>query len=228
MTRPYRLHYAPDNASLVVRMVLEELQQPYETALVERRLEEQRSPAYLRVNPNGLIPAIETPHGIIFETGAILLWLADTHRQLAPTMDSPDRGEFLKWLFYVSNTLHPALQRMFYPGKYVPRQDQAMETLQDRCKSSIRAHLSIINDHYKPANTPTVTDFYLAACLRWVQIYGHKDKSWMSLETYPVLHGLVTALERRASVRAAIQAEGLGARPFTAPQYPQPPEGSAV
>ena len=84
MSHRLRLHYAPDNASLCIRLALEELGLPYETVLVNRATHAQRSPAYLALNPNGLIPVLETPDGPLFETGAILLWLADTHGGLRP------------------------------------------------------------------------------------------------------------------------------------------------
>ena len=97
----YRLHYAPDNASLIIRLALEELELPYETVLVDRARTAQQSAEYLALNPNGLIPVLETPHGALFETGAILLWLADTEGKLAPPPESAARGNFLKWLFFV-------------------------------------------------------------------------------------------------------------------------------
>ena len=73
MKPEYRLHYAPDNASLVIRLVLEELGQPYETLLVDRRAEAQNSPEYRALNPNGLIPVLETPDGPLFETAQFTL-----------------------------------------------------------------------------------------------------------------------------------------------------------
>ena len=89
MTAPYRLHYAPDNASLVIRLALEDMGLPYETVLVDRTTREQDSAAYRALNPAGLIPVLETPQGPVFETAAILLWLADTHGQLAPAPADP-------------------------------------------------------------------------------------------------------------------------------------------
>ncbi|MGA0281294.1 MAG: glutathione S-transferase N-terminal domain-containing protein, partial [Paracoccaceae bacterium] len=91
----YILHYAPDNASLIVRLALLELGLPFKTRLVERRTHAQRSPEYLKLNPNGRIPVLETPQATMFETGAILLWLADTHNALAPGINTPQRGTFL-------------------------------------------------------------------------------------------------------------------------------------
>jgi len=61
LTKRCRLHYAPDNASLIVRLVLEDLGVPYETVLVNRAAGGQREAPYLALNPNGLIPVLETP-----------------------------------------------------------------------------------------------------------------------------------------------------------------------
>lgn len=114
--RPYRLHYAPDNASLCVRLALLRLGQPFETVLVDRRGRGQKVPAYLALNPNGLIPTLETDEGPLFETAAILLWLADRHgRGLAPPVGHPDRGRILAWHVWMANTLHVAMRSLFYP-----------------------------------------------------------------------------------------------------------------
>ena len=115
----YVLHYAPDNASLIVRLALEHRGLPYRAALVDRRAKAQQSAAFRALNPNGLIPVLETSEGALFETGAILLYLADRHGGLGPGLDDPARGDFLKWLFFLSNTLHPGLRRLFYPQNYI-------------------------------------------------------------------------------------------------------------
>jgi glutathione S-transferase len=132
--RRYRLHYAPDNASLVVRLALEELGQPYDTVLVDRAARGHKAPEYRALNPAGLIPVLETPDGPVFETGAILLWLADRHGALAPAPDSPDRGAFLKWLFFTSNTLHAGLRMRFYPAQYAAGDPAAQAVLSAHMK----------------------------------------------------------------------------------------------
>lgn len=65
----FTLHYAPDNASLIVRRVLEELGLPYRAALVDRRSVQQKSPAYLALNPQGLIP-VGKPRMVLCEKPA--------------------------------------------------------------------------------------------------------------------------------------------------------------
>ena len=109
----YVLHYYPDTASLAVRMVLAELGVQHRCELIDREAGVLSSPAYRKMQPLGLIPAMETPDGTMFETAAILLYLADRHPGLAPAVGSPDRGDFLKWLFFLSNTAHADLRTIF-------------------------------------------------------------------------------------------------------------------
>jgi len=121
MTQPLVLHYAPDNASLCVRLLLEAMDMAYETALVDRRAQGHKTPAYIALNPNGLIPTLVTPAGAMFETGAILLWLADQKPGVVfPATDEAARAKALTWLFWLSNTLHPCLRQIFYPNQYSP------------------------------------------------------------------------------------------------------------
>jgi len=231
----YRLHYAPDNASLVIRLALEEMDQPYDTVLVDRAARAQKAPDYLALNPAGLIPALETPDGPLFETGAILLWLADRHGALAPAPGSPDRGAFLKWLFFTSNTLHAGLRMRFYPDQYVGDDPVAQAALRTCMRGESAHHLSLIEDQaaagsgWLGARAPSVLDLYLACLLRWARLYpADEDKGWIGLDRLPHLCDMAARLETRASVAAAIRAEGLGPAPFTDPRHPVPPEGSAT
>ncbi|MCV3270395.1 glutathione S-transferase family protein [Roseobacter sinensis] len=230
MTEPaYTLHYAPDNASLIVRLALEELGLPYRTRLVDRRRAAQRAPAHLALNPAGLIPALETPDGPIFETGAILLWLADRHGDLIPPPRDPARTDALKWLFYLSNTLHPALRMLFYPSLYVGPDAAHQAQLRAQTRANILRHVAILEADCDPRGTPSVLDLYLAPMLRWLQLYPREsDRSWFELASFAKLHHMALMLEGRASTHAAQTAEGLGPTPFTAPQAPQPPEGTAT
>lgn len=234
MTTRYRLHYAPDNASLIVRLVLETLQQPYETVLVDRRVQGHKSAEYLRINPNGLIPALETPDGPIFETGAILLWLADRHGALAPGIGSPERAPFLKWLFFTSNTLHVAMRMLFYPAQYIGEDPAQQADLRAHMQGEAARHLTALDQvaasgpAWLGGEAPSVLDFYLACLLRWMALYPEGGTGWFNLSNWPHLQALVARLQPCDAVQRAIHAEGLGPAPFTAPQYARPPEGSAT
>jgi glutathione S-transferase len=74
-----QLHYFPGNASLAPHMLLEELGVPFELRLVDRAQDAQKSPAYLKLNPNGTIPVLVDGDLVLYETAAICLHLVDTH-----------------------------------------------------------------------------------------------------------------------------------------------------
>lgn len=230
----YTLYYAPDNASLIIRLVLEELAIPYRTELVDRRINAQRSAGYLALNPAGQIPTLITPEGPISETAAILLWLADTHGRMAPRADDPARGAFLKWLFFTSNTIQANLRANFYPWRYVGDDVLAQRQLRRYIQNELSHAIGLLED--VAANQPSwlgggevsVLDYYLACCLRWCGLYPSEDHDWFTLTKYPCLASTLDRLQQRPAVLAAIAAEGLGEQPFTAPQVSNPPEGSAL
>lgn len=221
MTTPYRLHYAPDNASLIIRLALCELALPFDCVRVDRETGAHKAAPYLDLNPAGRIPALETPDGVMFETGAILLWLADRHQALFPTIDDPDRGNALKWLFYVSNTLHPNLNLRFYPDQYTK---EARDALRAGAVDNIKHAFSLLNDVAGEGhlwfNGPDVSllDLYVAATLRWSQIYPAKDYQQIQAKSWPNLFAMAQRLETRDSVATLINAEGLGTTPFSDPQ----------
>lgn len=227
----YRLHYAPDNASLIVRLALEELGVEYQTVLVDRNLQAQKSAAYRALNPFALIPVLETPDGPMFETAAILLWLADRHGAMAPAPQAGERAVFLSWLFATSNGLHTDLRQLFYPALYAGDHPPAHRAL---CIARIRAHL----DRYESlaaaghswfnGAAPSVLDYYLAVARRWLVLYPRGNPGGIDPAHWPRLHAMSRRLEARPAVQTAIRAEGLGPAPFSSPVNAAPPEGSAV
>ena len=233
MSQDLRLHYAPDNASLVIRLALLEMGVPFDTVLVDRSKHEQEGAAYRALNPNGLIPVLETPQEPLFETAAILLWLVDEHGQLGPAAVSPDRGAFLKWLFFASNTLHADLRILFYAEKYID--EPQAEVLRAGVRPRLRAHLGLLDTVAQDApkwfcaEHPSVLTYYVACMMRWMALYpAGSDRSWYNISDTPYLQRILQSLETRPATRQATQAEGLGATPFTSPTYANPPEGSAL
>ncbi|MDP3263759.1 MAG: glutathione S-transferase [Tabrizicola sp.] len=225
----YTLHYAPDNASLIIRLVLDGAGIPYRTALVDRRTRQQDSAEYRALNPAGLIPTLITPHGPISETGAILLWLADTHG-LGPKPADPDRLPFLKWLFFLSNTAHADLRQMFYPHLYCPV--DAHPAHAEIMTARMNRHFALLDkaaaEHPTLFAPPRPLAAYTITLARWCVLYTDTAKPWFSLTDYPTLRGLAEAQERRVETPVIARAEGLGPAPFTDPQDPNPPEGSAL
>lgn len=231
----YILHYAPDNASLVVRLALEQLGVPYRCELVDRSTNAQKSEKYKALNPNGLIPTLETDQGVLFETAAILLWLADRHGGLGPSKDEAGRGDFLKWLFFVSNTIHPCLRRLFYPEQYIGPDPTHQAALRAHARDALQTHHAKLNTLAASGHAwcagpvPSALDFYIAGSLRWPAIYpADQKRDWHNIANYPALQDMCLRLEGLPSTHALIKAEGMNATPFTAPEPPTPPEGSAI
>ena len=227
-----KLYYAPDNASLILRLALEEAALPYETVLVDRATRAQKAPEYLALNPVGVIPTLVTPQGALAETGACLLWLCDTYPDagLGPAPHHAERGMFLRWLFYLSNTVHADLIRIFYPDRFVP--PETVEVHHTMMARQLLAHFGILDaalrDEPSIFAPPSALAFYLGPLLRWSALYPASSKRWLDLGTYPALEELAMSLEARTAVRAAATAEGLGDTPFSRPKLPRPPEGSAT
>lgn len=115
------LHYAPGNASMTPHMLLEELGVPFALTLVDRENNAHKSPAYLKLNPNGLIPVLMDGELVIYESAAIVLHLVDTHPSvgLAPDVGTAERAHFYKWLVWFAASLIPQFQIYFYSERYV-------------------------------------------------------------------------------------------------------------
>jgi glutathione S-transferase len=116
-----KLHYHPSDASLMPHILLEELGVPFALQRVDRANNAQKSPAYLKLNPNGLIPVLEDGALVVYETPAILLHLADTHPQahLVPDIGTPERAQCYQWMAWLSNTLQATLVQYFCAERYV-------------------------------------------------------------------------------------------------------------
>ncbi|MEL7279241.1 MAG: glutathione S-transferase family protein [Pseudomonadota bacterium] len=234
MTYAYRLHWLPDNASLVIRLALEEMGVAYEPVLLNRAAGAHKGAAYMRLNPAGLIPALETPDGAIFETAAILLWLADRHGKMAPAPDDPDRGALLKYLFFTSNTLHVAARMRFYPNQYLGEDADTHAALRTHLKGEIQRHLDLLEAAYAAGDgglggALSIVDVYVACLCRWNMLYPMDEaKDWCQISKWPHLRAMAQRLEACDCTRSAISAEGLGPTPFTNPVHPTPPVGSVM
>ncbi len=107
-----QLYSLPTPNGVKASIMLEEIGLPYEVHLVDIMKNETWTPDYLSLNPNGKIPAILDPHGpggrplALWESGAILVYLADKSGQLIPT-DPAARYETLQWVFWQMAAVGP-------------------------------------------------------------------------------------------------------------------------
>lgn len=213
------LHHAPDFASTIVRMALEELELPHTLSIVDFDAGALQSAEYRRINPVGLIPALETDDGPIFETAAILLWLVDKTGRLGPGPNDTDRGAFLSWLFFTSNALHQAALAMFYPHRPAgeANTDAARATAHDQVVARlglIEAMLATQSPRWLSADHPGVLGLYIGVLVRWLTSLPPEPYR-INLAEFPKLRAVLVAIEARPSVQRVAADEGLGAHPFT-------------
>lgn len=108
--RMLTLYYAPGSCALASHIALECAGAPYEAVRLDFAKQEQRSPEYLRINPKGRVPALATDRGVLTETPAILMYVAQTHPQakLAPLDDPFLLGKVNEFNSYLCATVHVA------------------------------------------------------------------------------------------------------------------------
>lgn len=222
----YRLHGVYDWGSLVVHMALEEIGAEFEFVQLDPSQGDLARPSYLALNPFGLVPVLETPEGPMFETTAILLYLADRHGALAPAPDARDRGAFLVWLAVLCQQLHPMVLQVIHPERLLGQEgqravaDATYRRLQDICAQlETRAQQG---DWWLSAQRPSIVTLYMAMLLRWAQALPPYRAHILPLADYPALQAIVVALERRAPIARVLAREGLSAamaNPLSAPLY---------
>src|SRR5438270_6160779 len=103
-----------------VALCLEEMALPYEIVPVDTRKGEQHKPEFLKINPNGKVPAIVDGDATVFDSNAILLYLAEKTGKFLPAPTA--RGELLSWLMFVATGVGP------YSGQAVHFKHFAKET----------------------------------------------------------------------------------------------------
>lgn len=110
-----KLYYAPRTRALRPRWLLEEIAEPYSLERLDMSKGEHRSAAYQKIHPHGALPALVDGDLHLFESSAICLYLADkfAERQLAPAIDSHDRGRYYQWMVYSVATFETPIVQLF-------------------------------------------------------------------------------------------------------------------
>jgi glutathione S-transferase len=111
MTDTVTFYHNPQSRGRMVHWMLEEVGAPYEVKLLNFTTRDHKSEEFLRINPMGKVPAIVHRGVVVTETPAICAYLADAFADagLAPALDDPARGTYLRWLFFGYGCLEPAV-----------------------------------------------------------------------------------------------------------------------
>jgi glutathione S-transferase len=120
------LYFAPGTRATRIAFLLDELGVPWQKVTLDLSQREHKTPEYLALNPNGVVPTLKDGDTVVFESVAIALYLADryTDRGLAPSPDSPLRGRYLSWMVWSMTTLEPPIGEL-YVERLKPAEQQS-------------------------------------------------------------------------------------------------------
>ena len=203
------LYYSPGSASLLVHWLLIELELPHALQLVDTASKAQKTPEYLALNPNGVVPTLVIDGKPQYEAAALALLLAERHPQkgLAPALDDPRRADFLQWMFSLANEVQPLFRQWWYPGE--PAGEAQAEAVRAHCAPRVETHWQRIDTHlakagpYLLGDSLSVADFYLTMLMRWSRGTPKPATEW------PQLAALAQRMKARPSFATLYAAEGL-------------------
>ena len=206
-----QLYSLPTPNGVKVSAMLEEIGLPYEPHLVKIGEDESWTPEFLSLNPNGKIPAIIDPNGPdgkplgLFESGAILIYLAEKTGKLLPT-DPAQRYETMQWVFFQMAAVGPMFGQVGFFYRYAGREWEDKRPLNryatesKRLMGVLEARLNgrqwIMGDEY------TIADVATFPCVRNLQMFYEADPV-IGFKLFPrTMERMKRASERPASVKA--------------------------
>ena len=203
---------------MVPHLVLQEIGIPFELVLVDRAMNAHKTPAYLRLNPNGLLPTLTDGDLVLYETAAICLHLCDTHplTGLAPPLGSVERAHFYKWLIWLTNTLQSTLIAYFYPERWVNdgNVDGAAQ-VKSKAQAKVDGLLNQLDTELERHGGPwfmgetfTALDCYVFTLCRWTRNFSSRPA-----RVFPILGPYLQRVLARSATQRVKAAENLSA-PF--------------
>ncbi|MBC7857328.1 MAG: glutathione S-transferase N-terminal domain-containing protein [Burkholderiaceae bacterium] len=184
-----------------ISIALEELALPYTLHALELSKNEQKEDWFLSINPNGRIPAIvDRAEGdfAVFESGAILIYLAEKTGQLMPS-DFKGRSLVLQWLMFQMGGIGPMMGQANVFFRYFPEQIQpAIDRYQGECRRLFR-----VLDHRLQEHEYLAGDYSIADIANWAWVRTHKW-SGVSVDELPHLQRWIEAIRARPAVQRGI------------------------
>jgi glutathione S-transferase len=200
-----KLYYAKSVCSLTVRIVLHELNIPFEDEAVNLKEKKTHSGAdYLSINPKGSVPALEIhDKEILTENAVILQYLADTHQLnfLLPPLGQLNRYRTLEWLNFVSTDLHRHCSPLFWSKVPQAVKDDLYWPTLNRKLAIVETQLQ--KNTYLMGDEFTLPDSYLFVILIWLA------KLKAPMDDWPSLVRFFKTMRARASVQVSLREEEL-------------------
>jgi GSH-dependent disulfide-bond oxidoreductase len=203
-----QLYSLPTPNGVKVSIALEEMGLPYEPHKVDFAKNDQTSPAFLSLNPNNKIPAILDPNGpggkplALFESGAILVYLAEKTGQLLPT-DATQRYETLQWLMFQMGGIGPMFGQLGFFHKFAGK-DFEDKRPRDRYAAESRRLLGVLEQRltgrpWVMGDRYTIADIAIFPWVRnLVGFYGAGEV--VGYDDFPEIARAVAAFAARPAV----------------------------
>ena len=216
------LYYCPTPNCQKISIALEELELPYQVCPIDIVAGDQNEPSYAAICPNRKVPAIvdhDGPDGqpiTLWESGAILLYLAEKTRRLLPE-DPSTRAHSYQWLSWQLSYLGPMMGQLHHFVQYAP---ERLEYPIDRYRQEVERLRRLLNQHLVDRSY-LVGEYSIAdiACIPWVAMFGFR---YPNEEPYPHLDKWQKLLLARPAVQRGLQVDMdkirpvvLGAEPVT-------------
>jgi glutathione S-transferase len=202
-----KLYISPGACALASHIGLEEAGAAYETEVIDLKTGQQRTPAYLAINPAGVTPALQTDRGVITQNAAILAFVAQTHpdRTLAPIDDPHAFASFNAFNGFLGSSLHPAIGKVLFSRPPLEADARAQAVDQALAK------YQLVEDHWLQGpwifgEDFTLADGYLAVFTRWARQARLLDSARL-----PGLNAHLDRVQARPAVSRVLAAEGLSA-----------------
>ncbi|NLF55030.1 MAG: glutathione S-transferase [Thauera phenolivorans] len=176
-----------------ISIALEELGLPYRLNVLDLTTGEQKAPAFLAINPNGRIPAIvdrEADDFAVFESGAILIYLAEKTGRLMPR-DAKGRSQVLQWLMFQMGGVGPMMGQANVFFRYFP---EKIQPAIDRYQGETLRLFRVLDTHLA-SHEYLAGDYSIADIANWAWVRTHR---WSGVE----LDGLPHLKRWRDSIRA--------------------------
>lgn len=180
----YTLYSRPGSGGFVAEAALRLAGQPFTLVEVAKGPPDED---FRKISPLGQVPVLTLPCGrSITESGAISVLIAERFPQaeLAPGTDSPHRAEFLRWMFFMSSALYPALLRYFYADRYTdPAGAKAVQGAAvdetDRCFLILEEVLA--GNHWLVGGRFSIADVYLLMLAHWHPVGDRPRAEWTNI-----------------------------------------------
>ncbi len=202
-----KLYYAPGTISIAVAIALEETGLPYTTEALDFNKPEAYRPQLMSVNPKGRVPVLETSHGLLTETGALLDYVAD----LAPPASLKPEDPYLaakmrECMYYLASTMHVNHAHKMRGERWADKQeswdDMRGKVTETMTASCAYVEENIITGPYVLGETFSIADAYLYVVSMWLEEDG------VDISQFPKFHAFQKLMEERNSVKMA-WAEGM-------------------